>query len=199
MMQQLQLPPILGQQSPPMGDQRSMGQQPPMDQPWHPMSEHQPIGLQPPVGQRPAMQQHSPMDQHLISKGQQHSMAQPPIDKQMGGNGDVDKGGNVDQMINAMMINAMKSTRPKTKQALCKRPAAACKKPAAACITPAGRGKFKGRGVCIEWSVKHVLARSGFLKDSGKPGSKAFPYKDEKEIPMCKKCAEKWLRDIGMP
>jgi hypothetical protein len=186
MSQQLQLPPILDQHLPPMG--YAMGQLPPMGQPWPPMSEHQPIGLQPPVGQQPPMQQHSPMDQHLISKGQQHSMAQPPIDKQMGGDGDLDQ-----------MINAMKSTRPKTKQALFKKPAAACKKPAAACIKPAGRGKPKGRGICIEWSVKHVLARSGFLKDSGKPGSKAFPYKDEKEIPKCKKLAEKWLRDIGMP
>ena len=54
-------------------------------------------------------------------------------------------------------------------------------------------GKKKTRGLNVERSINQVLARTGYPKESGLPGSKAFKYKTEKEIPKAKKLALAWL------
>ena len=59
--------------------------------------------------------------------------------------------------------------------------------------------KKKTRGVNLEASVKQVLARTGHSRGSKYPGSKAFPFKTDKEIPSKRKLAEAWLKTIPLP
>ena len=55
-------------------------------------------------------------------------------------------------------------------------------------------GRCKTRSVHVEWSVSHVLARTG--RDSH-PKSKSFPFQNVAGVEAAKKLAWKWLQEVG--
>ena len=66
--------------------------------------------------------------------------------------------------------------------------------------TPSQKVKSKGKrmGINVEWSMSQVLARTGLPAKKGRPGSKAFKFDHENQVPKCKKLAEKWLQQMGV-
>ena len=85
------------------------------------------------------------------------------------------------------------------KQVTNKPAAAEAPKKSAAASAVVNKIKKKTRGVNVEASVSHVLARTGLKKESGYPGSKASLYKTDKEIPKATKLAEVWLKTMPLP
>ena len=63
----------------------------------------------------------------------------------------------------------------------------------AAAATP-----VKPTSIHVESSVKHVLPRTGKASNPTPPGSKAFKYTKEAEIPKMKQQAHLWLKTGGI-
>ena len=64
-----------------------------------------------------------------------------------------------------------------------------------------GGGKTEGEWIMTSGvTFEHVsmLVRTGLPAKNGKPGSKAFKFDHVREVPKCRKLAEKWLQEMGV-
>ena len=94
----------------------------------------------------------------------------------------------------------MKLTRPKANKDKGKpkgKPKGKAAPKAKTTLKVTGKGKYKGKSVHVERSIKSVLARTGFPKESGKPGSKSFKYAKDSDIVKKEAEAWAWLKRIG--
>ena len=87
--------------------------------------------------------------------------------------------------------------RPKGKPKAKAKPVAVGKAKVVAVKTEKGKYSNKGKSVHVQRSIQTVLARTGFPKGSGKPGSKSFKYERDADIAKKQAAAYAWLRKIG--
>ena len=91
------------------------------------------------------------------------------------------------------MLSAMSATRTPTKS---KKSKVLLPTTATPSKTVKGKEKTKRMSINVQWSISQVLARTGLPAKNGRPGSKAFKFDHLREVPKCRKLAEKWLQEM---